>query len=141
MNGKPWVPSQFFLFSVHDLCAEIIAPHVKGNPHSRGAGIALQMPIPPLDQGWVGWHEKSEEPKKVTLSHQVPLRCPPGQLCLDYSQLLFIGVEMRSARCGRKIRLGLCFFIVHCKRAASPLHILHQKRKKWFEAKPKMGRV
>lgn len=72
MNGKPWVPSQFFLFSVHDLCAEITVPHVKGNPHFRGVGIALQMPIPALDQGWGGWHEKPEEPKKVTLSHQVP---------------------------------------------------------------------
>lgn len=72
MNGKPWVPSQFFLFSVHDLCAEITVPHVKGNPHFRGTGIALQMPIPPLNQGWGAWHEKPEEPKKVTLSHQVP---------------------------------------------------------------------
>lgn len=141
MNGKPWVPSQFFLFSVHDLCAEITAPHVKGNPHFRGIGIALQMPIPP----WIRGGERGmKSQRSLRRSHSVircPLRCPPGQFCLDYSQLLFIGVEMRSARYGRKIRLGLCFFIVHCKRAAPPLHILHQKRKKWFEAKPKVGRV
>lgn len=73
MNGKPWVSSQFFLFSVHDLCAEMTGPQVKNNPHFRGIGLVLQMPMLPTTRSGVGvWHEKLGEPKKVKLSCQVP---------------------------------------------------------------------
>lgn len=71
MNGKPWVPAQFFLFSVNDLCAGITVP-MKGNPHFCGIGIALQMPILPLGQGWGVWHESQRSLKRSKLSHQVP---------------------------------------------------------------------